>query len=324
MYARSWLAAVIVAAASTISGITANAQEYPARNVTIVVPFPAGGGADLFARVIGQPLGATFGRAFIIDNRPGAGGNIGANAVARAAPDGLTLLYSTSGLAASSAVYGKLPFNVEKDLQPISMTMSIPQVLVVHPSLPVRTLAQFISLARSKPGTIAYGADVGSAGHFAMEMLRLSAGARAYHVPYKGVAPVVTALISGEVQVAFLVIPLVKPYLASGRMRAIGISSSKRAVVMPDIPTLQEQGAAGFEAIQWHGFFAPARTPLHIIDRLHAGIVQVLKSQPVKDKAATEGSELVGSSPKEFAAFFQKEVTRYNEVAKQAGIKHLE
>ena len=313
-----------VAAALACLALPVQAQDYPVRNVTIIVPFPAGGGADLFARIIGQQLTTLFGKTFIVDNRAGAGGNIGANAVARAAPDGLTLLYSTSGLASSPAVSVKLPFNAEKDLQAVTMTLSIPQVLVVHPALPVRNAAQFNDLARSKPGAIAYGADVGSAGHFAMEMLGLSTGTRRFQVPYKGVAPVVTALISGEVQSAFLVIPVVKPHLSSGRMRALGVSSRKRAMVMPDIPTLQEQGVTGFEALQWHGFFVPAHTPMHVIDRLHSAIVQALKNDDVKSKAVAEGSEIVSSSPRDFSRFFQQEVGRYKDVAKRVGISPLD
>jgi tripartite-type tricarboxylate transporter receptor subunit TctC len=290
----------------------------------MIVPFPAGGGADLFARLIGQQLTAIFGKTFVIDNRVGASGNIGANAVVRSAPDGLTVLYSTSGLASSSAVSVKLPFEAGKDLTAVTMTLSIPQVLVVHPSLPVRNAAQFGELARTKPGAVAYGGDVGSAGHFAMEMLGLSTGTRRYHVPYKGAGPVVTALMSGEIQSAFLVIPLVKPHLGSGRMRAIGISSRNRAAVMPDVPTLQEQGVAGFEALQWHGFFAPSRTPSHVIERLHTAIVLAVKNAEVKDKAASEGSEILASSPREFSAFFEREVVKHREVAKRAGMKEGE
>jgi tripartite-type tricarboxylate transporter receptor subunit TctC len=300
------------------------AQEYPARNVTMIVPFPAGGGADLFARLIGQQLTAIFGKTFIIDNRVGASGNIGAHAVVRSAPDGLTVLYTTSGLASSSAVSIKMPFDAGKDLQAVTMTLSIPQVLVVHPSLPVRNAAQFSELARTKPGAVAYGAAVGAAGHFAMEMLGMSTGTRRHHVPYNGVAPVVTALMSGEIQSAFLVIPVVKPHLGSGRMRAIGISSRNRAAVMPDVPTLEEQGVAAFEALQWHGFFAPSRTPSHVIERLHTAIVHAVKSAEVKDKAASEGSEILTSSPRDFAAFFEREVLKHREVAKRAGMKQGE
>ena len=315
--------AAIAVALSSLA-VPVQAQEYPARNVVIIVPFPAGGGADLFARLIGQQLTTIFGKTFIIENRAGASGNIGAHAVVRAAPDGLTLLYSTSGLASSPAVSVKLPFSAEKDLQAVTMTLSIPQVLAVHPSLPVRNAAQFNELARSKPGVIAYGADVGSAGHFAMEMLGLTTGTRRYHVPYKGVAPVVTALISGEVQSAFLVIPVVKPHLTSSRLRAIGVSSRQRAIVMPEIPTLHEQGVTGFEALQWHGFFVPTQTPTHVIARLHDGIARVLQSEEVKNKAVAEGSEIVSTPPKDFAAFFQREVSRHKEVARRVGMTRLE
>ena len=307
-------------AAVVVSADAAWAQDYPARSVTIVVPFPAGGGADLFARVLGQELAAILGKPFVIENRAGAGGNIGANAVVRAAPDGLVVLYTTSGLAISRAVYASLAFQAEKDLQPVMITVSIPQVLVVHPSLPVKNMQQFIALAKAKPRSIGYGADVGSAGHLAMEMVGETAGIHQHQVPYKGVAPIVTALIGGEVQSAFLVIPLVKPHLVSGRMRAIGVSSSKRSGALPDVPTLQEQGLANFEALQWHGFFVPVRTPMHIVDRLSTAVQRALKTQHINDRATTEGAEIVQSTQSQFALFFTQEIARYVNIAKRAGI----
>lgn len=316
---RVFLFAMMIVAAVVGFGV-GHAQNYPARNVSVVVPFPAGGGADLFARVISQQLSAILGKPFVIENRAGAGGNIGAYAVARAAPDGLVLLYTTSGLAIAPAVYTTLPFDPQKDLQPVKMTLSIPQMLVVHPSMPVKNIHHFISLAKGNPRSIAYGADVGSAGHLAMEMLAESTGIHQHHVPYKGVAPIVTALVSGEVQAAFLVIPLVKPHLITGRMRALGVSSNKRSSAVPDVPTLQEQGVTGFEALQWHGFFAPARTPTHILDRLDGAIQQASKTPHVNDRAVTEGAEVVHTTPADFAVFFGREISRYKRLAKRAGI----
>jgi len=316
---RAFLIAITTAAAVVLPDAS-RAQDYPTRNVSVVVPFPAGGGADLFARVLGQQLSVILGKPFIVENRAGAGGNIGAHAVVRAVPDGSTLLYTTSGLAISQAVYAKPLFDPEKELQPVSMTVSMPQVLVAHPSLPARNAQEFIALAKAKPGSIAYGADVGSAGHLTMEMLAASTGIRQHQVPYKGVAPIVTALMSGEVQSAFLVIPLVKPHLASGRMRAIGVSSAKRSSALPGIPTLQEEGVAGFEALQWHAFFAPARTPPHIVERLNAAIQEALKSQHVNERAVAEGAEVVRMTPAEFAGFFGRELARYRIIAKRSAI----
>jgi tripartite-type tricarboxylate transporter receptor subunit TctC len=310
------------AAALLLLHATAWAQNYPAKNITLIVPYPAGGGTDLFARAIAQDMGRQFERQIIIDNRSGASGNIGAEAVVRAAPDGYTLLYTPSPIAVSKVLSKDVRFDSQRDLRPISMAISIPLILVVHPSMPVKNAKELIALAKARPGTLTYSsAGIGTSGHFTMELLNSITGFDTRHVPYRGAAPALTAVISGEVQMAFLVPPLVTQYLPIGKLRALGISSAARSNVFPQIPTLQEQGVRGYEALQWHGFFGPAAIPNAIVNTLHAAIVKALAHPEVKSRLSSEGAEIVGSTPAQFAAYFQSEVAKWTSVAKRAGIQ---
>jgi len=298
------------------------AQDFPNRNVTLVVPFPAGGGTDLFARTIAQQLTARFGKPIIIENRTGASGNIGAESVVRAAADGHTLLYTASPIALSQAVYSKLKFNPAHDLEAITMTASIPQMLVVHPSMPVKNIQQLIALSKKQGDDLSYSSGgAGSAGNFAMEFYKLRTGSRMHHIPYRGAAPALTALFSGEVQLAFLVAPLVKSHAQNGKLRAIGVAARKRSTAFPDVPTLQEQGVADFEALQWHGVFAPAKTPQPIVAELHQAFSSALKNPEVKKRFATEGADIADTSPAEFKQFVNTELTRWLDVAKRAGMR---
>ena len=311
-------AAAILAAAFVSA---AWAQDYPSRNVTLVVPYPAGGGTDLFARAIGQELSAKLGKQIIVENRSGASGNIGAEAVVRSAPDGHTLLYTASPIALSQAVYKKLRFDALRDLKPITMAVSIPQVLVVHPALPVKSTKALVALSKSKPGMLTFSSGgVGSAGHFAAELFKLGTGADMRHVPYRGAAPALVALISGETQLAFLVPPVVRPQLEAGKLRALAVTSRKRSALFPNVPSLHELGYANFEALQWHGLFAPAKTPAAIVDMLGEAAKAALASPSVQARFSAEGAEAVGSSPSEFAAFFKAELAKWSEVAKRAGM----
>jgi tripartite-type tricarboxylate transporter receptor subunit TctC len=300
----------------------AGAQAYPAKNITLVVPYPAGGGTDLFARVIGQDLGKQFERQIIVDNRSGANGNIGAELVAKAPPDGHTLLYTASPIAVSRILSKNVRFDAQRDLRPISMTISIPLVLAVHPSLPVRNIKELVALAKAKPGGLTYSSSgPGASGHFTMELLKSVTGIDVRHVPYRGAAPSLTSVVAGETQMAFLVPPLVQPHVSSGKLRALAVSSLTRSAVLPNVPTVQEQGLREFEALQWHGFFAPAGVSEGIVKQLHGAIVKALGSAEVKSRLAAEGASVVGSSPAEFAAFFQSEQTKWTAIAKRAGIE---
>jgi tripartite-type tricarboxylate transporter receptor subunit TctC len=316
---RAALAAGAVFAFAAIA--SACAQSYPAKNIVLVVPYPPGGGTDLFARVIAQDMAKQFEKQIVVDNRSGANGNIGAEFVAKAAPDGYTLLYTASPIAVSRVLSKVVRFDAQRDLRPISMTISIPLVLAVHPSLPVRNVKELVALAKAKPGALTYSSSgPGASGHFTMELLNFSAGIETRHVPYRGAAPALTSVLSGETQMAFLVPPLVQPHIASGKLRVIAVSSRTRSSVLPNLPTMQEQGIRDFEALQWHGFFAPSAVPEPVIKTLHGAIVKALASPEVKARLASEGASVVGSSPAEFAAFFQKELTKWTEIAKRANI----
>ena len=318
--------AAVCAALAVASTVAVNeplhAQGYPAKNITLVVPYPAGGGTDLFARVIAQDMSKQFERQIVVDNRSGANGNIGAELVAKAAPDGYTLLYTASPIALSRVMSKNVRFDAQRDLRAISMTISIPLVLAVHPSLPVRNIKELVALAKAKPGALTYSSSgPGASGHVTMELLNYTMAIDTRHVPYRGAAPSLTSVIAGETQMAFLVPPLVQPHVASGKLRPIAVSSRTRSPVFPNVPTAQEQGVRDFEALQWHGFFAPAATPEAVITHLHGAIVKALGSPQVKSRLAAEGASVVGSSPAEFAAFFQKELSKWTEIAKRAGIQ---
>jgi tripartite-type tricarboxylate transporter receptor subunit TctC len=288
----------------------------------MVVPFPAGGGSDLIARVTAQKLSAALGQQMVVDNRAGASGNIAAELVAKAPADGYTLMFANSSLAISPALYQKLPFDPVKDLIPISMVSSYPFVLTVHPALPVRNVKELVALAKAKPGALAYAsAGAGTMSHLAMEQLALRTGIKLTHLPYKGAAPATVGLLSGEAQLAFIVMPVAQVQINAAKLRGLGVAAKTRSAVLPQMPTMQEAGVAGNEALQWNGLFAPAKTPQAILDRLHREVVQALATAEVKQRFADEGADPVGSTPSEFAAFFRSEAQKWADVAKRSGTK---
>ena len=316
-----FLTALAAASVSMLSEAV-HAQGYPARNIALIVPYPAGGGTDLFARVIAQDMSKQFERQIVVDNRSGANGNIGAELVAKSVPDGHTLLYTASPIALSRVLSKNVRFDAQRDLRPISMTISIPLVLAVHPSLPARNIKELVALAKAKPGALTYSSSgPGASGHVTMELLNSATGIDTRHVPYRGAAPSLTSVIAGETQMAFLVPPLVQPHVGSGKLRPIAVSSRTRSSVFPNVPTAQEQGLRDFEALQWHGFFAPSATPDAVIKQLHAAVVKALGSADVSSRLAAEGAVVVGNSPAEFAAFFQSEISKWTAIAKRAGIQ---
>ena len=297
-------------------------QEYPAKAIRVIVPFPAGGGSDIIARVLAQRLSGALGQQAVIDNRAGASGNIAAELAAKAVPDGYTLMFANSSLSISPAVFSKLAYDPVKDLLPISMVSSYPFVLVAHPSLPVKSVRELVALARAKPDALAYSsAGAGTMSHFAMELMRLKTGIKVTHLPYKGAAPATVGLLSGEAQVAFIVMPVAGPQINAGRLRGLGVAAQIRAPVLPQVPTMIEAGVAGHEAVQWNGLFAPAKTPPAILDRLYREVVKALALPEVKQRFADEGADPVGSTPAEFAAFFKSEAEKWADVAKRSGTK---
>jgi tripartite-type tricarboxylate transporter receptor subunit TctC len=314
------LGAVLVGLAAVSA--TAFAQEYPSKPVRLVVPFPAGGGSDVIARVTAQKLGANLGQTVVVDNRAGASGNIAAELVARAPADGYTVLFANSSLSISPALYAKLPFDPVRDFQPISMASSYPFVLVIHPSLPVHTVKELVALARAKPDQLTFSsAGSGTMSHLAMELLKIKTGLRAVHLPYKGAAPASIALMSGEAQLAFVVMPVAQVQIKAGRFRGLGVAAKTRSPVLPQVPTMIEAGVAGHEALQWNGFFAPAKTPQPVLDRLQREVVKALGDPEVKQRFADEGATPVGNTPAEFAAFFRSEAEKWNDVVKRSGAK---
>lgn len=299
------------------------AQTYPAKPVRLIVGFPAGGGSDIIARLVAQKLTGALGQPVIVENRPGASANIAAELVAKSAPDGYTLLFGNSSLSISPAVFRKLNYDPVRDLVPISMASSYPFALAVHPSLPVKTVKELVALAKAKPDALAYAsAGAGTMSHMAMELLQLRAGAlKLQHLPYKGAAPASVSLISGETQLAFLVMPVAATQVRAGKLRGLGVAAPARSTAAPEMPTMREAGVPGHEAVQWNGFFAPARTPQAVLDRIHREVAKAVHLADVKQKFEAQGATPSGNSPAEFAAFYRAEAEKWADVAKRSGTK---
>lgn len=298
-----------------------SAGKFPSKSVRIVVGFGAGGGTDLAARAIGQKLTDTFGTSFIVDNRPGASGNLAGDIVAKANPDGYTMLMANSTIAIPS-LSAKLPFDIRKDFIPLSLVALGPSVLVVHPSIAVNDVKGLIALAKSKPKSLSFGSGgIGNVTHLAMELLMSSAGLQMVHIPYKGGAPSVVGLVSGEVQTLFTSIPTALPQINAGKMRAIGVSISKRNVALPNVPTIAESGVPGYYAASWYGLLLPAGVPKPVVDTLSKEIVTAMKVPAIRDGMLKQGFEPVGDTPAEFKKFIGEEIPRWEKVVKNAGIK---
>lgn len=313
--------AVIVTLAC-LSALPALAQEYPTKPVRVIVGFPAGGGSDLIARVFAQKLTGALGQTVVVENRPGASANIAAELAARSAPDGYTLLFANSSLSISPAVFRKLAYDPVRDFTAISMASSYPFVLAVHPSLPVQSVKALVALARSKPGVLDYAsAGPATMSHLAMQLLRLKTGIELGHLSYKGAAPATVSLMSGETQLAFLVMPVAHPQFKAGKLRGLGVAAKTRSSAAPEVPTMQEAGVAGHEAVQWNGFFAPARTPPAVLDRLHREVAKAVAAPEVRQRIEAEGAVPVGNTPPEFTAFFRTEAEKWADVAKRSGTK---
>lgn len=304
------------------AAIPALPQDYPVRPVRIIVGFPAGGGSDLIARLVAQKLTAALGQPAIVENRPGASANIAAELVAKSAPDGYTLLFGNSSVSIASAVFQKLGYDPVRDLTPISMASSYPFALAVHPSLPVRSVGELVALAKAKPGALDYAsAGAGTMSHLAMELMRIKTGIKVTNLPYKGAAPALVSLMSGETQLAFIVMPVAGPQIKAGKLRGLAVAAPTRSAAVPQMPTMQEAGVAGHEAVQWNGFFALARTPQVVLDRLHREVAKAVHLPDVKQRFEAEGATPVGNTPSEFASFFRAEAEKWADVARKSGTK---
>jgi tripartite-type tricarboxylate transporter receptor subunit TctC len=302
---------------------TAKAQSYPSKPIRLVVPFAPGGSSSLVARVMSAEMEKGLGKPFVIENKPGGGGNIAMQEVARADPDGYTLIIGHVGsLAMNPYMYAKLPYDVDRDFAPISLLAIVPAIFVVHADVPAKDLREFVALAKAKPGQINYGsAGNGSAGHLAMEYLKQVTGMDLQHVPYKGTGPNVTDLIAGRTQASSAGTPPLMPHVKAGKLRVIAVGTSKRLHSLPDVPTVAEQGYPGFETSQWYGLNAPAGTPEPVIRRLAEEAAKAAKSALVLERFKSDDAEPVGSSPAEYAAFIRKEQERWSKVVHAANIK---
>ena len=301
----------------------AHSQTYPVRPIRLMVPFPAGGGSDTMGRVVGARLGERLGQQIVVENRPGAGGSIGADAVAKAAPDGyMLLLGSTSEVVQYPNVNPKVPYSPTRDFAPVSFVGTVPLILVAHPSLPVKSVKDVIALARQRPGEINFSsAGNGSTTHLAVELLVLTTGIKMTHVPYKGSPPAVADLVAGNVQIGIPTMPAALQLVRAGRLRALGVSTAKRASVLPDVPTLLEAGVKGYDTALWTGLLAPAGTPGGILARLHAETVYVLGLPEVREALAKQGADAESSTPEQFAAYIRSELAKWAKVVKDANVR---
>ena len=299
----------------------AQAQAYPQKPVKLVVPFAAGGTTSILARLLAERLTQGLGQPFVVDNRPGAGGNVGMDAVAKAEPDGYTLLMGPIGLAINPALYPKMAFDPQRDFAPIGLYAGVPNLLVVHPSVPANNVAELIAHARANPGKLAYASNGnGTSSHLAAEMLKAAAGLYILHIPYRGGAPAMQDLLAGQVQMLFDQMPAVLPQVQGGRVRALGVSSIKRSAAAPDVPAIAES-LKGFDMTVWFGILAPKGTPAQIVTRLNAEMLKVLNDPAFQTQLAKMGVTPMPSSPEEFARYISTETTRWAQVVKDSGAR---
>jgi tripartite-type tricarboxylate transporter receptor subunit TctC len=303
--------------------ITGSAQGYPAKPVRLIVPFAPGGTTDVLARLVGQELGEALGQQFVVENRPGAGGNIGTEAAVRSAPDGYTLVMSFDGtMAINPSTYSKLAFDPQRDLAPVANVAQVPLLFVVHPGVAARTIGEFVALAKASPGRINYSsAGNGSTGHLTGELFKARAGIDMVHVSYKGGGQAVQDLLGGQIQMVVTALPTVEGHLKGGKLRALAFTSAQRVPGAPDVPTLAESGYAGFEVVSWYGILAPAGTPQEIVRRLNAEINRILRLPAVRDRLAALGAEPTGGTPEQFAETIRTDTARWAQVVRAAGIR---
>jgi tripartite-type tricarboxylate transporter receptor subunit TctC len=298
------------------------AQDYPSRPIRFIVPYPPAGGTDIVARILTEPLAAALGQPIVIDNRGGAAGNLGTDLAAKAAPDGYTILFTLSSHTINPKLYDKLPFDVEKDFVPISLAALIPQILVANPSVPVNNVQELIALAKREPGKLNYASvGTGSPGHIAGELFKLKTGVDIVHVPYKGGGPAVTDTLGGQVQLLFVSIPAAMQYVKAGKLKALAVTSDKRSLAAPEIPTIAESGVPDCVVNSWYGALAPAKTPPAIVAKLQAAFAKVLAQPDVKEKLFLQGAEATSSTSAEFDRRIHDELKQWEYVIREAKIK---
>ena len=317
---RKWIGAMMVACCAGLP-FAATAQPYPAKPVKVVVPYPAGSTPDIVARTLANKLQSALGQPFVVENRTGAGGNIGADAVAKSAPDGHTLLVAINGpVAVNKYLYKDLPFDPDRDLLPISLLASSPQMLVAIPSIGVESFKEFIEHARRNPGRLSYASvGGGSASHLTMELLKSDARIFVVHIPYRGFPPAVTDMLAGNVQAMFAIIPAVLPHVKAGKLRALAVTGLKRSALAPDVPSVAELGYPQLESLAWIGLLAPAGTPQAVLQRLSAETVRGMRSQDTQDSLGKQGFDVVAGSPAEFSSWIRSESAKWSKVIRQSG-----
>jgi len=299
------------------------ADEYPTRPIRMIVPFPPGGGNDLLARSISQPLSQAIGQSVVVDNRGGAGGQIGATLAAAAAPDGYTIFLGSIGnLTFLPVLQSKLQYEPVRDFAPVTLLATSPFILVINPAVLAKSVKELLALAKAQPGKLNYGsAGPGSSLHMTGELFKLESGADITHVPYKGTAPALIDLLSGQVQMLFSTMPSVVPHVKTGKLRALGVSSTKRAGVVPDVPTIAEAGVPGFEVLNWQGIVVPKKTPDAIVQKLNRALLEALKSPETIKALANQGLDAAGGTPGQFGALIKSEIEKYGKVAKAANLR---
>lgn len=309
---------VLVSLALTFAW-NSTAQDYPNRPVRMIVPLAQGGSADILARVVSNDLAERLGKPVLVENRTGGGGHIGSEFVAKATADGYTLLSAGIPQAIGMSLYKNLSYDMGKDLIAITQGATFPSVIVVHPSLPVKSMKELIALAKTRPGKLNYGANTGSPNHLAIELLNVGSNVKMVHIPYKGAGPVVTDVMAGHIELASLGLPPALPMVQAGRLRAIAVTGSKRSAQLPDVPTVVESGIPGYNVISWYGFFAPARTPTAIITRLNTEMVAVLRMPEVHKRLVALGADVVPTSSEEFGRIMRDEIQLWAKVVKASG-----
>src|SRR4051812_7410454 len=319
---RRQLLPAVSACALALTGGHTLAQNYPGGPVRIIVPFPAGGGVDSAGRLLATRLTESFGKSFVIENRGGANGNIGSEVVAKSPKDGYTLLFTGAGFVTNPSLYAKVPYDAVHDFDPISLMALGPNVLVVHPSLPVKSVKELIALAKSNPGAIGFaGSGSGSTPHLAGELFNTLAGVRMVHIPYRGTGPAMIGLLSGETPVMFLPAINAGPHVKSGRLRAIAVTSTSRLESMKELPTVAEAGLKGYESSQWYGLMAPAGTPEEALNTLSINVIKIMQAGDMKQRLHDDGIVPVGNTRQQFAAYIKTELVKWADVIKRSGAR---
>ena len=325
-----WLRTAVLTAAALAAPFATQAQgssgsngpDYPTKPIKLIVPYPPGGGTDVIARIVQERFQATLGQPVVIENRGGAAGSLGTDVVAKAPSDGYTVLFTLSSHTINPAIYAKLPFDTQRDFEPVAMVASLPQILVANASFPANNVAELVAMAKAKPGSLSYATvGNGSPGHLAGELFKLRTGTELTHVPYRGGGPAVTDVMGGQVPLLWVSIPAAAQFDKAGKLKALAVSTTKRSAAFPDVPTMQEAGIADFEVDSWYAMFVPTKTPKAAIEKLNRVVNTVVREPEIRDKLLAQGSEGVGGTPEQLGKVVSTELVRWNKLAKEANIR---